>query len=231
VVNNTTIQAAVPSGAVTGPIKVIAPAGSYTTVTNFVLDYRSDLAVTITDVPDPVTVSSNLVYTVYVFNSGPDNAPSVFLTNYLSTSVTLKSAVTSQGTLATSGRTNVASLGTVFAFGQASITLTVAPTNVGTIFDSANAVSGYVDPVASNSVASAITIVQPLPRLAISRTASNQVKLSWVLGLSNYSLQYNSALPTNSPWVSNSTMRVLSNNQFIVTEPATNARRFYRLIR
>ena len=109
--------------------------------------------------------------------------------------------------------------------------LTVTPTNVGTIFDSANAVSGYVDPVATNSVASAITVVQPLPLLSISRAASNQVKVSWAIALSNYSLQYKSDLPTNNSWVSNSSVPVLTNSQIIVTEPATNARRFYRLIR
>jgi uncharacterized repeat protein (TIGR01451 family) len=232
VVNNGSIQVAVPSGAQNGPITVVAPASSYATTTNFILDYRSDLVVTITDAPDPVTVGSNLVYIVSVLNNGPDSAPNVMLTNYLPASVTLKSAMASQGTLATNDyRTLVASFGSLGFAGVVSMTLTVAPTNIGTIFDSANAVSGYPDPVASNSVASASTIVQPLPLLSISRATGNQVRVSWALGLSNYSLQYKSDLPTNFSWVSNSSVPVLSNNLNNVTEPATNARRFYRLIR
>jgi len=43
------------------------------------------------------------VYTIYVQNNGPDAAPSVSLTNYLPSSVTLKSAYTAQGGFATNG--------------------------------------------------------------------------------------------------------------------------------
>src|SRR5205807_9964336 len=128
VVNNNSIQATVPAGAQTGPIKVIAPASSYTTSTNFVLDYRSDLAVTITDAPDPVTVGSNLVYTIYVQNNGPDGAPSVMLSNYLPASVTLKSAYTAQGSFTTNGNIIIASLGTINSSSVGSVVLTVTPT-------------------------------------------------------------------------------------------------------
>jgi len=195
------------------------------------LDYRSDLAVTITDAPDPVTVGSNLVYTIYVQNNGPDAAPSVSLTNYLSSSVVLKSAYTAQGSFITNGNAIIASLGMMSPVSVAGVTLTVTPTNIGTIYASANAVSGYIDPVASNNFGSAVTIVEPLPLLSISRASNNQIRVSWAAGLSNYSLQYKNALPTNYVWVTNSAVPVLTNNQNVITEPATNTRRFYRLIR
>jgi translation initiation factor IF-1 len=163
VVNNNSIQALVPSGTQTGPIKVIAPGGSFTTSTNFVLDYRSDLAVTVTDSPDPVTVGSNLTYSIYVQNNGPNNAPSVVVTNFLPASVTLKSAFTTQGTYSTSGNMVVASMGTLNMLGGATLTLTVTPTNAGTIYDSAIAGSGYVDPFSTNNAGSAVTVVEPLP--------------------------------------------------------------------
>jgi uncharacterized repeat protein (TIGR01451 family) len=231
VLNNNSIQATVPAGAQTGPIKVTAPAGSFTTSTNFVPDYQSDLQVTITDAPDPVRVGSNLVYTIYVQNNGPDSAPNVLVSNYLPATVVLKGAGQSQGTISTNGNVIVASMGTIGYLGVATMALTVTPTNAGLIYDSVNGVSGYVDPVGSNSVASAITTVEPLPLLAIRQMTSNRVRVSWAPGLSNYSLQYKADLPTNNPWISNSAVPVLTNNEEVIIEPATNSRRFYRLFR
>jgi uncharacterized repeat protein (TIGR01451 family) len=231
VVNNGSIQANVPSGAQTGPIKVTAPGGSFTTSTNFVLDYRSDLAVTITDAPDPVTVGSNLTYFVFLYNYGPNNAPSVVVTNYLPPSVTLKSAATTQGSYTTSGNMVIASMGTVVSSSSATLTLVVTPTNAGTIYDSAVAASGYVDPVSTNNAGSAVTIVEPLPYLSISNAASNQVRVAWALGLSNYSLQYKSSIPTNITWLTNLVVPTMNNTQNFILDPATNSRKFYRLVK
>ena len=99
--SNTSIQAIVPTGAQTGPITVIAPAGTNISANSFVLDYSSDTAVSVATSPNLVFIGSNLVYTLTITNSGPFAAPNVVLTNTLPSSVSLKSATTSQGTLAT----------------------------------------------------------------------------------------------------------------------------------
>jgi len=88
-VNNTQIKVTVPSGAQTGPFTVVAPAGTNTSAQPFILDYTSDLAVTITNSANPVTVGSNLLYIVTVVNNGPYPAPNVQLTNILPSSVEL----------------------------------------------------------------------------------------------------------------------------------------------
>src|SRR5262249_24038507 len=59
-INNTNLVATVPPGASTGPITVVAPAGTNTSTNVFVLDYITDLSASISDTPDPVFVGSNL---------------------------------------------------------------------------------------------------------------------------------------------------------------------------
>jgi len=231
VVNNGSIQVSVPSGAQTGPIKVIAPAGSYTTVTDFVLDYRSDLAVTITDAPDRSRREQSRVHDLRPEQRGRTPAPSCVFNQLPAVLSDAQVCLYGPGRLRHERKHPHCEPGTIPSVSVASVTLTVTPTNIGTIYDSANAVSGYIDPVSSNNFGSAVTIVEPLPLLSISRASNNQVRVSWAAGLSNYSLQYKNALPTNNAWLSNSAVPVLTNNQNVITEPATNTRRFYRLIR
>jgi uncharacterized repeat protein (TIGR01451 family) len=109
--NNTTLVAVVPNGAQTGPITVGAPGGTNTSATSFVLDYTSDMSVNVIDAPDPVFIGSNLTYTITVANNGPFNAPNVRITNTLPASVTLKSAVTTQGTLSTNSNPITGTIG------------------------------------------------------------------------------------------------------------------------
>ncbi len=58
---------------------------------------NSDLSVTKTDSPDPVTVGNNLTYTVTITNNGPGGATGVVLTDTLPVGVTFVSATPSQG--------------------------------------------------------------------------------------------------------------------------------------
>ena len=71
VLNNTLIQATVPNGAQTGSITVVAPAGTNVSVASFVLDYTSDLKVSISNSPASLITSNTLTYVALAENLGP----------------------------------------------------------------------------------------------------------------------------------------------------------------
>src|SRR5262249_50923758 len=125
--DNGTILTSVPSNALTGPITVVGPAGTTNSAVNFTVDFSSDLGVSLSDAPDPVFWKSNLVYTIVVTNLGPSDAANVRLTNTLPNSVTLKSAVSTKGTLSSSGNLLLGALGTVAISNSVTVTVTVVP--------------------------------------------------------------------------------------------------------
>jgi uncharacterized repeat protein (TIGR01451 family) len=227
VTNNTTLGAVVPANARTGPITVIAPAGAGVSSGNFTVD-SSDIAVTATDSPDPVFVGSNLVYTITVMNNGPADAANVKFTNALPASVRLLSAATSQGSLNTNANPILGTLGTLNNGGSATLTLTVMPLAPGTIVNTASAGSDSPDPVPANNSAAISTVVWPLPILSIA-PSTNQVQVSWPAALSNFTLQYKSALGANYNWSNLTVAPVLAGSNNVVTDPDTNSSRFYRL--
>ena len=231
VTNNGVIGATVPNNAPTGPLTVIAPGGTNTSAGTFTVDYTSDISVFITNAPNPVFVTSNLVYTITVANYvGPNDAFNVKLTNTLPASVTLKSAATTQGTLNTNANPITATLGTIPVGNSAIITLTVVPQTVGTITDTASAGSDNSDPNLANNSASNVTTVWPLAVLGIQTLTSNQVKVFWPAPLSNFTLLTKSnLLPLNAAWSTDLTARVISGTNISVTEINSNAAKFFRL--
>ena len=231
VTNNSVIGALVPNNALSGPITVIAPAGTNTSAATFTLDYTNDVSVFITNAPGPVFVTSNLVYTITVANyTGPFQALNVKFTNTLPASVTLKSATTTQGTLNTNATPITAALGTIPVGNSAIITLTVVPQTVGTITDSASAGGDDSDSNPANNSASNVTTVWPLPFLGIQTLTSNQIKVFWPAPLSNFTLLYKSNLvPLTATWSTDLTARVLSGTNISVTETNTGTTKFFRL--
>jgi uncharacterized repeat protein (TIGR01451 family) len=122
---------------------------------------RADLSVTKTDSPDPVSAGQNLTYTVTVHNSGPFAAPAVSLRDTLPSNVTLVSATPSQGGPCTG--TVTCALGTIAKDADATVTIVVKPTAVGTITNTATASSATLELNASNNTATAISTVTGCP--------------------------------------------------------------------
>jgi large repetitive protein len=227
--NNGSIQATVPNGAQTGPITVVAPAGSATSAASFVLDYTSDVNVTLTAAPDPVWVGSNLVYTIVVANAGPFAAPNVRLTNTLPASVILKGATTTAGTLDTNSNPVLGAISSLGVGVSATITLTVGTQLAGTITNTVRVASDYADPVSTNNLRAVSTTVLPLPVLSIRRVPPNQVRISLPVMLTNYVLQARSTLPPAGTWTNITAAPVISGNERVITETNSSAARFYRL--
>lgn len=227
VVNNSTITAVVPNSAQTGPITVAAPGGTNASASNFTID-NTDLAITITDSPDPVFVGSNLVYTIVVTNAGPSAATNVKVTNSLPANVALKSAGASQGTVITNAITVYGLLGTINSGAKATVTITLSSTNVGTLTDTAWVVNDLIDSNMANNTNSITTTVWPLPLLSIQNLGTNTMKISWPAPLSNFTLQYKTVLTTNVLWTNLTNGRTLTSSNIFVTDTNTG-NRFYRL--
>jgi hypothetical protein len=228
VTNNGVIGATVPNNAQTGPITVVAPAGTNNSLINFTVNLTSDLNVGVVDSPDPVFVGSNLVYTITVANTGPDAALNVILTNKLPDSVNLKSATSSQGTLNTNLNPVTAAFGTINSSGIATVTLTVVPQIVGSITNLATIGSDNTDPTLTDHTNFQATTVWPLPFLSIQNLTSNQIKVFWPAPLSNFYLLFKTNLVAPT-WNTDLTARGISGTNISVTETNSEAAKFFRL--
>ena len=230
--NNNQITATVPPGTTTGPLSLTTPAGGATTISNFVIvPITSDLLVTITNTPNPVTIGSNVTSVITVKNLGADAAPSVMLTNTLPIGANLISAVATQGTLATNANVITASLGTLASNATATVTLVFTPSAVGGISVTATAGSANPDPNSANNSVTLPGFVEPLPVLFIALASPDQVKILWPGLLTNWVLQANADLTAIVPWSNVLTAPVQISGTNTVTEINTSAAKFYRLQR
>lgn len=116
----------------------------------------ADLAVSITDDQDPVTLTALLTYTVTVQNNGPDNATGVVLSDNLPALATYQSATPSQGSCAhtggSPGGTLACTLGDITAGSSATVELIVsAPSFGASLSNSASVTGNESDPNSSNN--------------------------------------------------------------------------------
>ena len=119
----------------------------------------ADLSVVKTDSPDPVTVGSNLNYTVTVRNGGPGAATSVILTDNLPAGVNFLSANASQGNCTYANGVLTCTVGDLATGASAIATIIVVPTAAGQICNQASVKANEPDAVPNNNLASACTTV------------------------------------------------------------------------
>jgi uncharacterized repeat protein (TIGR01451 family) len=113
---------------------------------------RSDVSVTASVAPDPVTVGDEQTFTITITNAGPDPATDVILTDTLPAGATLSSATASQGTCGGSGPVTC-SLGTIASGSNATVTLVVTPTQAGTASLTVSVAAAESDPDTGNNAA------------------------------------------------------------------------------
>lgn len=127
-------------------------------------DCTADVAVSMTDAPDPVLVGSNLTYTILVTNLAPRVAPFASLTDTLPPGVTLVSFTTSRGSCSGSTGSVNCAFGTLPANGGALVRVVVRPIGPGLLTNnvSVTSIAGELNP--ANNVATTTTTVQlPMP--------------------------------------------------------------------
>lgn len=133
-----------------------------------VLKQQADLAISLTDSPDPVNAGEALSYAVTVSNIGPHVAQGVNVTLQLSTGVVFQTATGTGWSCAQSGGVVTCTRAASLASGQSAPAITVqvtAPTQGGTITATATVAlaESMDDPVATNNQASTTTTVVELP--------------------------------------------------------------------
>jgi uncharacterized repeat protein (TIGR01451 family) len=129
----------------------------------------TNLGITKTDSPDPVSSGGTLTYTVVVTNSGPDASTGATITDALPAGVTFSSA--SPGCVNSSG-TVTCTVGALANGGSQSFTITTTVTaSSGTLSNTATIVANESDPVPANNSSTATTSVG-VTNLGITKTDS-----------------------------------------------------------
>ncbi|TML03105.1 MAG: DUF11 domain-containing protein [Actinobacteria bacterium] len=119
----------------------------------------TDLKITKTDSPDPVSVGALLTYTLTVTNKKGDTAHNVVVTDSLPSEVTLVSVASTKGTC--SGSIAITCNIDSVAYNElVTITIVVRPTAAGTIINTAIVAGREAEQDASDNTASAATLVQ-----------------------------------------------------------------------
>ena len=130
----------------------------------------ADLAVTKTDLADPVLAGANVTYAISVTNLGPSDAAGVVVTDTLPGSVTFVSATPSQGSCGQAAGVVTCPLGVVPFGATPTITVVVTTTIDGLITDTATVSSTTTDPVPANNTDSETTTVSPAADLRVAKT-------------------------------------------------------------
>jgi uncharacterized repeat protein (TIGR01451 family) len=137
----------------------------------------ADLAVSLSDAPDPMLLGNNLVYSMAVTNRGPDAATGVALTSQLSGSVTFVSATLSQGSYSLANSILSCSLGKITNRGTALVTVTVTPNAEGihSCTTAVNAAENDSDPL-NNTARQGSTVMTRAP---VSYVWNGSVSKDW----------------------------------------------------
>src|SRR5204862_3145335 len=122
--------------------------------------------------PNPAVVGEPLTYTLTVANFGPDNAPSVVVSDAIPPGSSFVEAIPSQGSTSFAAGIVTANLGTISNGASATVAVTVTPTSSGFKTNSAtvSAVSGDLDP-SNNTVTTVLVANKPVADLAVTMTS------------------------------------------------------------
>jgi uncharacterized repeat protein (TIGR01451 family)/fimbrial isopeptide formation D2 family protein len=173
--NSITNSASISGG---GEINLSNNSATDPTTVTAVAVLTTDLSITKTDSPDPVTAGNNLTYTITVTNSGPSTATNAAMNDLLPAGVTFQSITTPSGWICTIP--TVGSTGTVnctnpsFALGATTFTLVVKvdPSLTTNLSNTATIASSTTDSNSSNNSATQTTTVTPSADLRLSKTAN-----------------------------------------------------------
>jgi choice-of-anchor B domain-containing protein len=118
----------------------------------------ADLAVTVTDAPDPVPFGGNVTYTFTVRNQGPTWSDNTTLTDALPAGMSFVSATPSQGTCAGTA-TVICNLGRLQNTASATVVIVAQANVAGTVSNSGVASSDETDTRLADNTATAQTVV------------------------------------------------------------------------
>ncbi len=193
-----------------------------------VVSPTADLAIGLVDSPDPLLSGSYLTYTITVSNGGPATATGVIADDTLPPAANFISASPVNSYTVAGGVVTFTNLGNLGSGAQTVVTVTVQPTTVGTISDTASCFSGVIDLHKANNSATVKTIVEALP-LTFSH-ANHSLVISWPTNAGNYILESTTDLKPPAVWMPvTDALPSLVGGQMTVVVPIGSGNRFFRL--
>jgi uncharacterized repeat protein (TIGR01451 family) len=121
----------------------------------------SEVQVTLSDSPDPLSVGQTLTYTAVVTNNFDDNARDVLLSVVLPKGVTFSSASSDRGRCGHVGRLVTCKLGDFDVTASSTATIKVVPKVSGFLHAAAGVALSTADPSFANNSAAVRTWVNP----------------------------------------------------------------------
>jgi uncharacterized repeat protein (TIGR01451 family) len=131
----------------------------------------ADLALTVSDTPDPISVSNVVTYTLRVINNGPAAASDVTLLGTLPSGVAFLQATLSQGNYTQTNNVVTCNFGNLIAGNSATATINAQVIGGPQVETTASVTAAESDPNPVNNVASATTSVT-VPSLAVQNTTA-----------------------------------------------------------
>jgi uncharacterized repeat protein (TIGR01451 family) len=208
----------------TGLASEANPANNAASVITSVVVPTADLAIGVSDAPDPLLLGSNLTYTIVITNLGPATAANVLVTNTLPPGVAFVSINPGVGT--NNSGTVLANLGSIGSGLTSTFSIVVKPSAVGTYTNDASVGSSVTDPLKGNNKASTKTVVEQV-QLNFSINASS-LTFTWPATATGYTLETSPSLAPGS-WTPVSPPPTIIGGQYTVVVSATGAGNFYRL--
>jgi uncharacterized repeat protein (TIGR01451 family) len=224
-----------------GDFRLTAPSNSQNSSSGCLDTSSADLSIAKGDSPDPVTIGSNVTYTLTLTNNGSAVAQNVTVLDNLPAAVTFVSCgSTGSGVCDGSGNNHTVTFLALASGSSATITLVVTANGPAgtTITNTATVSSATPDANAANNTATANTFVQPsLPGLSINDVTTNETNsgttnLSFTVSLSaaastagvtfDIATQDDTARATSADYVSKSlTSQTISSGQQAFTFEVT----------
>lgn len=202
---------------------------SLSLVTVATLAPSADVALSVVRSPEPVTVRSNLTYTLTVTNSGPNTVSGVTLSNKFASNVSLVSMAVGQGSISTnSNGAAIWTIGSLAANTQLQAVIIVSPDVPGSITNVATVTHTDIDLNLSNNSATTVSTVSGFVLSGGSITVGSGNVSMMLIGMPGvtYVVEASSNLVD---WVVISTQSS-ADGIIIVNDPAGSGdgRRFYR---
>jgi uncharacterized repeat protein (TIGR01451 family) len=193
----------------------------------------ADVALTVTDSPDPAYAGDTVTYTLSIFNSGPAVASNVVVTNLLPVGMNFLAGIPSQGTLSVTNEIITCSLGELSPGAGATLVIRAEAPTSGTFRNDANVIAAGTDLNPANNAAQALTFVRPVAPARLTEVAMVSGRLEALLN-GEPSLQYVVQGSTNLVYwqpVTTNTLAPNGTSKFSDAETGNYGQRYYRAVR
>jgi uncharacterized repeat protein (TIGR01451 family) len=161
------------TASVAAPPDVIDPGAANNAATDTdTLTPLADLALTLSDAPDPVVPGTGLTYTLQVASNGPSVSPGMTLTHALPVGVSFVSSTPGAPACVHAGGVVTCTLGSLAPAEITTVTVlvSVSPAATGTLTSAATVAGGAADPVAANNSDAQTTATTPEADLSVTKT-------------------------------------------------------------